>query len=105
MGGHKPSERKLVGLNNDLTATSVEWTDVLNMPSIQELTALYGSQGPQGEPGLRGASEWPDISNKPTWVAPSQGGVNLSEFNNELTLAISDVEWTDVLNKPSMARL
>jgi hypothetical protein len=92
----------LSGLNNDLTATSVEWTDVLNRSSFEEITGPQGPQGPQGEPGLNGASEWSKISNKPTWVATSQGGVNLSEFNNESSLTVNDVEWADVLNKPEL---
>jgi hypothetical protein len=33
-------------------------------------------------------------------VAETQSSVNLSDFNNDLPLAVGDVEWTDVLNKP-----
>jgi hypothetical protein len=42
-----------------------------------------------------------DVLNKPTWVATSQASVNLSGFNNDLSLTISAVEWADVLNKPA----
>jgi hypothetical protein len=92
----------LSGFNNDLMAmTSVEWTDVLSRPSVEELTGSQGPQGPQREPDLNGASSWSNISGKPTWVATSEGEVNLSGFNNDLSLTVSDVEWADVLNKPT----
>jgi hypothetical protein len=66
----------LSGFNNDLSLTvrDVEWTDVLNKPqffsgSFNDLTdrpSIEDLAGPQGEPGLNGASEWSEISNKPT---------------------------------------
>jgi hypothetical protein len=95
-----------------LTISDVEWINVLNMraffsvsctnltdtPSVEDLT---GPKGPQGPPVRNGASEWSDISNKPTWVAPSQGSVIFSGLNHDLYLTtISDVEWAGVLNKP-----
>jgi hypothetical protein len=89
----------------------VEWTDVLNKPDLFSGSCndlidtpsidLTGPQGPQGKPGLNEASEWSDISNKSTWVATSQGSVNLSEFNNVLSLTVGDVEWVDVKYKPA----
>jgi hypothetical protein len=101
------------GLNNDLslTVSDVEWTDVLNKPeffrgSFNDLTDrpsimhLTGPQGLHGDPGLNGASSWSDISDKPTWVTTSQASVNLSGFNNDLSLTGGHVEWADVLNKP-----
>jgi hypothetical protein len=33
-------------------------------------------------------------------VAVTQASVNLSDFNNVLIMAVGDVEWIDVLNKP-----
>jgi hypothetical protein len=33
-------------------------------------------------------------------VAESQASVNLSGFNNDTSLTVSDVKWADVLNKP-----
>jgi hypothetical protein len=108
------SSVKLSGFNNDLSLAcgDVELADVLNKPtffsgSYNDLTDrpsiedLTGPQGPQGEPGLNGASEWLEISNKPAWVADTQVSVNMSGFNNDLSLAGGDVEWADVLNKPT----
>jgi hypothetical protein len=65
----------LSDFNDDLTATSVEGSDVLKKPSVEHLTP---PQGPQSNPGLNGTSEWYDISNKPMWVASNMGDVNLS---------------------------
>jgi hypothetical protein len=41
------------------------------------------------------------LTGKPTGVSTSQASVNLSGFNNDLSLTVGDVEWTDVLNKPT----
>jgi hypothetical protein len=93
-----------------LTIIDVEWTDVLNKPaffsgSYNDLTDtpsvedLTNPQGQQGELGFNGASERSDISNKPTWVTTSKGGVNLSGFYNNLSLAVGDMEKTDESNK------
>jgi hypothetical protein len=86
MGGHKPrGGANLSGFNNDLSLTIIDvgWTDVYkpaffsgsysdltDTPSVEDLT---NPQGPQGELGLNCASEWSDISNKPTWVTTRRG--------------------------------
>jgi hypothetical protein len=62
-----------------LTVGDVEWTDVLNKPAFFSVS-------------------YTDVTGKPMWVTTSQASVNLSGFNNDLSL---DVEWGDVLNKPA----
>jgi hypothetical protein len=89
------SDVEWAGMLNKPTFFSGSYNDLADKPSIEDLT------GPQGEPGLNGASEWSETSNKPTWVADTQVNVNLSGFNNDLSLACGDVEWADVLNKPT----
>jgi hypothetical protein len=75
------------------------YNDLTDTPRVEDLA---GPQGPQGDPSPIGVSEWLDISNKPSWVATSHGGVNLSGFNNALSLTVNDVKWADVLNKPTL---
>jgi hypothetical protein len=71
-----------------------------DQPSLE---GSIGPIGPLGPTGLNGASEWSDIYNKLIWLATSQGSVNLSNFNKDLTA--TSVEWSDVLNKPSIREL
>jgi hypothetical protein len=91
------------GSYNDLTdkpplSGSVGPPDPAGQDGKEGTDGQDGAQGPQGPPG---SSEWADITNKPAWVAETQGDVNLSGFNNDLSLTAGDVEWTDVLNKPT----
>jgi hypothetical protein len=90
-----------INVTNKPTFFSGSFNDLTDRPSIEDLKGDRGRDGTDGQDGQDGASSWSDISGKPTWVATNQTSVNLSGFNNDLPLVGGDVEWVDVLNKPT----
>eukprot|EP00873_Tetraselmis_striata_P023161 jgi/Tetstr1/443425/TSEL_031436.t1 len=101
----------LSGFANDLvlTADNVEWADVLNKPtffsgSYNDLTntpTIPSLAGYATESWVSSQGFITDAASLPSWVATSQSAIPLSGFANDLVLTADNVEWADVLNKPT----
>eukprot|EP00873_Tetraselmis_striata_P034605 jgi/Tetstr1/454869/TSEL_041733.t1 len=101
----------LSGFANDLvlTADSVEWADVLNKPtffsgSYNDLTntpTIPSLAGYATESWVSSQGFITEAASLPSWVATSQSAIPLSGFANDLVLTADNVEWSDVLNKPT----
>eukprot|EP00873_Tetraselmis_striata_P012352 jgi/Tetstr1/432616/TSEL_021985.t1 len=86
-------------LEGDAAATPQWITDLQGDVSISGFNLDVDFTGPQGPAGADGADGADAVL--PSWVASSQSAIPLSGFANDLALTADNVEWANVLNKPT----